>query len=74
MTIRWARVLATLFILTFIVSIIFVVSNHDDAMDFVADFLDSDNGTAFVVFSLLIVFLLLFMKFIAYVVGFFRRK
>ncbi|MFC1719278.1 hypothetical protein ACFL6S_36855 [Candidatus Poribacteria bacterium] len=73
MAIRWARVFFVLFILALIINIAFLVSNHDDARDFVEDFLESDNGTAFVVFSLLIIFVLLFMKFIAYVVGLFRR-
>ena len=72
--IRWASVFAVLFFLTLTINIAFLVSNHEDAKDFVEDFLESDSGTAFISFGLLIVFLLLFMKFIAYVVGLFLRK
>ena len=71
--IRWARVFATLFVIALTGNIIFLVSNHDDAKEVLQDFLESDSGTAAISISLLILFLLLFMKFIAYVVGLFRR-
>ena len=71
--IKWARVFAVLFFLTLTINIVILLSNHEDAKDFMEDFLESDSGTAFISISLLILFLLLFMKFIAYVVGLFRR-
>ena len=74
MTIRWARVFVTLFILTFIVSIIFVVSNHDDAMDFAEDALESDVLETILFLGFMLLLFVLVMKFLAYVVGLFRRN
>ena len=74
MKIRWARIFAVLFFLTLTINVVILVSNHEDAKDFLEDFLESDSGTAAVSISLLILFLLLFMKSIAYVVGLFRRN
>ena len=74
MTIRWARVFFVLFILALIINIAFLVSNHDDAKDFVEDFLDSQVGRGFVSLGLLIMLFLLVARFFAYVVRLFRRN
>ena len=59
--IKWARVFAVLFFLTLTINLVFLLSNHDDAKDFMEDFLDSDVGGAFVSLGLLIVLFLLVM-------------